>query len=112
MTAQLSLLAGLEARDAGQRKAAEKLSPGEIAAVRRFVAHLATTRDTFTSDDVHQLCGDGLSDRMAAFPNAFGGIMRALALEGSIELTGSVTKSTRAEARGRKVLLWRRRPPE
>lgn len=68
-------------------------------AIRVFIA----AGVTFTAEDVRARAGDPSS------PNAMGALMRRAVHEGLIEVAGS-RRSSRPDARGRQLPVWRRKP--
>lgn len=58
---------------------------------------------TFSAEDVRARAGDPAS------PNAMGALMRMAVHEGLIEVAGT-RRSTRPDARGRQLPVWRRKP--
>lgn len=58
---------------------------------------------SFTAEDVRARAGDPAS------PNAMGALMRLAVAYGLIEVAGT-RRSTRPDARGRQLPVWRRKP--
>lgn len=104
MSQQLSLLdrPGI----AGMGEAASHADPSDLASVRAILEDKARLGEPFTIEDVMVGLPQWRVDRLAAYPNALGGLMYQAQKDGRIEGVG-YAPATRKEARGRPIRLWR-----
>lgn len=105
MTAQLELL-GVR----GMAEAASHAHPADLASLRLTVEALAKTGTPFTAEECRARLSAAQNERLDAFPNAIGGTFYQLQREGVILGVGYAA-STRKEARGRPLRLWRGTQP-
>ena len=89
----------------GMAVAASHADPNDLRQIRRNVETLAATRIPFTAEDCTAMLTDAERERMAAFPNAMGGVFFQLQREGLIESRNAI-RAQRKEARGRWLTLW------
>lgn len=68
------------------------------------VRRVAETQRRLTSDDLRRA---GLND--APHPNCWGSLMKAAVQAGLVRGTAETVRSSRPEAKGRRVLVWRSR---
>ena len=90
----------------GMAIAASHADPKDLADLRFHAEGFAKAGSPFTSDSVRAMLSDAANERLDAFPNSIGGLFYALQKEGTIEGVG-YAPSTRPEARGRPIRIWR-----
>lgn len=105
MSGQLDLLAAVRPAVEGMTVAATHADPADIRAVRGHVERFAVTLEPFTSEQVSAMLSDAQRDRLAAFPNATGGVYFHLARARVIRGVG-YQPATRPEARGHLLRVW------
>ena len=102
MTSQLTL----DWRDAGP--GASAISPLAARAIRDAVLECAARGD-FTSDMVLDRLSFAIRECVRAHPCAMGAVFTAMAKRNEIEATDRTVRSQRDAARGRRLVVWRRR---
>lgn len=94
-------------RDQGQADAVAALHPAWRVAAEAAIDELARAGAVFTADDVRDRVGHALGREHT---NALGGLFAAACRAGRIVPVG-YRQSTRADARGRVVRIWRGTEP-
>lgn len=108
MTAQTDLFARTERRKrAGHASALDGIGSANAACLANIVKALVRGGMTCTSDEVYLRLPDGVKQCLELHPNAIPATMTNLHLAGLIEKTGEYVRSSRPEARGRRIAKWR-----
>lgn len=109
---QTTLFLGERLRDAGIAETLSHLERGEVITVVSAVLTLAAEGPPFNVNHIRARLAEGLRDKLDAFPNALGGIMRGCAQRDLIEKTGVYVPSSEPSARHRMIPMWREKSEE
>jgi len=105
---QLGLEDGRRLADEAIGRARFAADPAWYEAAVSAVIMCSEVGEPFTADDVWARIPDDLRTRE---PRALGSVMRSLAERGVIEATGGWRESSRPQAHGRPMRVWRSRVP-
>ena len=87
----------------------EGIGPANAAHIANVIRALTKYGATCTSDDVYPLLAEPARACLSKHPNAVPATFTNLQHAGEIETTGEYISSTRKNARGRRIQVWRRR---
>lgn len=86
---------------------ASAISPLSHKLIRSTIKSVAMKHKQFTSEHVYNALPDGVKQVLQLHPNALGSSMRAAAVDGIIEDTGTMCRAEHAAAHRRKITVWR-----
>lgn len=103
----LDIIAANEARDKAIERVGKSSRPEWVLQIRAAILAVATSNDTFTTDEVWQYCEDhGIEPPRE--PRAIGAVMRELASSGQITTTDAYRMSARPACHRRPIRVWRK----